>query len=633
MIRRAAIGLTLTLLISFAQPAVGATAYAVSPQLTSSALDPDFFGVTLSPVTAVSGETLLFNTDTGQITKNGTTIRPAGDNSVSNGIGVRVNPSGTGVTAFHMGSLTVASGATVQYAGSKPLGLLTTGDVAIAGAVTADAAGAAAHTGSGAGSSGGCTSAVAAGGGGAGYAAAGGSGGGATPIAGGAGGVSYGTTDISSAPFLVGSGGGDGGSPGACSTVSHGGRGGGGLMVIALGNVDVSGAFLSAAGGNATTTTCSAGGGGGSGGSLLIVTPNYTDTAATTFRLRGGDGANGSSCGGHPVGGGGTGASGRLTIVGAGTRQGAVSPIQPFAGSGAGGGQSGTTGGAATTSARAFGYAAGPSTGDVGAPLDFSAGVEIGAVDSYHWDFGDGTTATTATGAATHTFGSADTFTVTATATMKTSGALSSASTSVDVSDVAITGLVASNNGPTADGARTRLSAQIDTGTNVTYTWDFGDGTNGVGKSVRHRYSASGNYLATVTATNTINSPSAQTEVVVDDPFVSIGPASVVEGTAPLPGGAKFTQLRFRITLSGASDQSVSVVATTSDGTAVAPGDYRAKSDTVTIPAGKKSGTFVVSVRPDSLIEGNEQFSVTLSAPTHATLGTATALGTILDDD
>ncbi|MEK7256366.1 MAG: GEVED domain-containing protein, partial [Bacteroidota bacterium] len=57
-------------------------------------------------------------------------------------------------------------------------------------------------------------------------------------------------------------------------------------------------------------------------------------------------------------------------------------------------------------------------------------------------------------------------------------------------------------------------------------------------------------------------------------------------------------------------------------------------SGTVTFPAGSSaSQTIVVNVSGDTDVESNEGFTVTLSNPTNATIGTATASGTILNDD
>lgn len=56
-------------------------------------------------------------------------------------------------------------------------------------------------------------------------------------------------------------------------------------------------------------------------------------------------------------------------------------------------------------------------------------------------------------------------------------------------------------------------------------------------------------------------------------------------------------------------------------------------SGTVTFPAGSASQSITVSAQADATDESNENFTVTLSAPANATIGTATASGTILDDD
>ena len=57
-------------------------------------------------------------------------------------------------------------------------------------------------------------------------------------------------------------------------------------------------------------------------------------------------------------------------------------------------------------------------------------------------------------------------------------------------------------------------------------------------------------------------------------------------------------------------------------------------SGTVTFPAGSSaSQTITVNVSGDTSVEPNEGFTVTLSNPVNATIGTATASGTILNDD
>ena len=85
----------------------------------------------------------------------------------------------------------------------------------------------------------------------------------------------------------------------------------------------------------------------------------------------------------------------------------------------------------------------------------------------------------------------------------------------VTAGDEPITGLTATNDGPTELGSLTTFTATIETGSNVTFTWDFDDGTTGTGAVTTHLYAASGIYHATVTATNPTNTLSTTTEVTI----------------------------------------------------------------------------------------------------------------------
>lgn len=112
-------------------------------------------------------------------------------------------------------------------------------------------------------------------------------------------------------------------------------------------------------------------------------------------------------------------------------------------------------------------------------------------------------------------------------------------------------------------------------------------------------------------------------------PTVSIGtPATVFEGNT----GTKV--ITFPVTLTNASDQTITVHYATADGTAtVAGNDYLAKSGNVTFAPGETTKNVSITIKGDTTAEANETFTVTLTAPTTATLGTAVATGTIGDDD
>ncbi|HEY1140702.1 MAG TPA: Calx-beta domain-containing protein, partial [Lysobacter sp.] len=107
-------------------------------------------------------------------------------------------------------------------------------------------------------------------------------------------------------------------------------------------------------------------------------------------------------------------------------------------------------------------------------------------------------------------------------------------------------------------------------------------------------------------------------------PTVSINSASVAEGDSVV----------FTVSLSGPSATDVSVTLNTANGTAIAPGDYIAQSGlTVTILAGNTTATVSVPTIEDTLFEGDETFTATISNPVGATIGTATGTGTITDND
>jgi hypothetical protein len=91
----------------------------------------------------------------------------------------------------------------------------------------------------------------------------------------------------------------------------------------------------------------------------------------------------------------------------------------------------------------------------------------------------------------------------------------------------------------------------------------------------------------------------------------------------------------FVLTLSAASKSTVSVVAKTANGSAVAGSDYTAVSTTVTFPAGTTSRTLAVPIISDSAFytEYDETFYVNLTSPVGTTISDSQGLATIVDDD
>ena len=87
------------------------------------------------------------------------------------------------------------------------------------------------------------------------------------------------------------------------------------------------------------------------------------------------------------------------------------------------------------------------------------------------------------------------------------------------------------------------------------------------------------------------------------------------------------------MSLSATSSREITVDFTTANSTAIAGSDYQATSGTLTFTPGAASQTFTVPILGDTLDEPTEIFTVTLANPTNATLATAQATGTLVDDD
>ena len=106
-------------------------------------------------------------------------------------------------------------------------------------------------------------------------------------------------------------------------------------------------------------------------------------------------------------------------------------------------------------------------------------------------------------------------------------------------------------------------------------------------------------------------------------PVLSVADASATEGSAVV----------FTVSLSRTSTQEVTVAYATSGAMATSGTDFTAASGTLTFAAGDSSKTVSVATMDDSDHENDETFTLALSSPTGATLGDATATGTINDND
>ena len=136
---------------------------------------------------------------------------------------------------------------------------------------------------------------------------------------------------------------------------------------------------------------------------------------------------------------------------------------------------------------------------------------------------------------------------------------------------------------------------------------------------------------ATTAARTVAVSGSPATTTIVDDGTVTVSVA-----TATATEGA---ELAFTVALTGTVAAEVALGWSTADATAAAGDDYTAVSGgTLTIAGGGTAATLTVATAEDTLTEAAETFTVTLAAPAAGlpagvSLGTASATGTIADDD
>ncbi|CAK0780872.1 hypothetical protein CCP4SC76_7610003 [Gammaproteobacteria bacterium] len=124
------------------------------------------------------------------------------------------------------------------------------------------------------------------------------------------------------------------------------------------------------------------------------------------------------------------------------------------------------------------------------------------------------------------------------------------------------------------------------------------------------------NPASQVTQSVTVTS-SSMPSLAVSDVTVSEG-----AGTASVP-----------VSLSVASNSTVTASFGTSDGTATAGSDYTAKSGTLTFDPGVTSKNIVVTILEDTVAESNETINVNLTTATGATIGRKTGVITITDND
>ncbi|HUP86156.1 MAG TPA: Calx-beta domain-containing protein [Acidimicrobiales bacterium] len=128
----------------------------------------------------------------------------------------------------------------------------------------------------------------------------------------------------------------------------------------------------------------------------------------------------------------------------------------------------------------------------------------------------------------------------------------------------------------------------------------------------------------------TLGEPASNQGTILDDdgaPALSLTAPSQVEGNAGT------TNFDFEVSLLPASSKTVTVTFNTSDGTAVAGQDYQTTTQSLTFLPNETSKTVSVPVTGETVVESNESFEGVLSNSANASISTASAIATIVNDD
>jgi parallel beta-helix repeat protein len=126
-----------------------------------------------------------------------------------------------------------------------------------------------------------------------------------------------------------------------------------------------------------------------------------------------------------------------------------------------------------------------------------------------------------------------------------------------------------------------------------------------------------------------------EVKIVNDDglPTISIDDAVVVEGSSLSGARPGYTEYQYRVTLSGASLDPVTVRLKSAGGTATVGEDYDVVDEVVAFAPGVTTVTKTVFVKNDVEAELNESIGLHLSEPSAGVLGKSAATLTVADDD
>ncbi|MEQ1860602.1 MAG: Calx-beta domain-containing protein [Chthoniobacteraceae bacterium] len=186
----------------------------------------------------------------------------------------------------------------------------------------------------------------------------------------------------------------------------------------------------------------------------------------------------------------------------------------------------------------------------------------------------------------------------------------------------------------TADATAVSIGTLIDyTATNGTLVFAAGTNQQTISVPIRGDRVNEGDQTFRLSLANpsnaSIGTPGATGTIIDDDP----APTLSLVGGSVFEGDAGTQLLVFTVNLNGGSELPVTVDFATQDGTATAGADYAATTVSLTFAPGETSQTVTVDVLGDAIVEGDETVTGTLSNAVNATIATASATGTIKDDD
>ena len=182
---------------------------------------------------------------------------------------------------------------------------------------------------------------------------------------------------------------------------------------------------------------------------------------------------------------------------------------------------------------------------------------------TYSWNFGDSASGGGGGASLEHTYAAVGVYTATVVAVNDTNPL--TATVRINVIDQSVSGLVASSSSPTPLGTTTQLTATIQAGTHVTYTWDFGDGTSAIltdtggltTTTTTHTYPSVGDFSATVVAAN------SQSALVESVPVTVIAADLVLEKTVLAASAVSGDTITYRLLITNQGEVSASGVVIT----------------------------------------------------------------------